>query len=231
MSEPWLQARNLTMAYHTGKRHVEVLRGVDLLAAPGEVVAVTGASGSGKTTLLNLLGSLDHPTGGEVLWGGEVLSKMSSSRLSRRRNQAVGFVFQFHHLLSDFSAVENVMMPAHIAGIPQERRRQRAMDLLERVGLKDRASHRPGELSGGEQQRIAVARALMNRPKLLLADEPAGNLDAERAAELTDLLLRSRDEEGLAVVVVTHDENSAGRGDRWLHLQDGILVEKDSFRD
>ena len=230
MSEPWLQARDLKMSYHTGKRKVEVLRGLDLDASAGEVVSVTGASGSGKSTLLNLLGSLDRPTGGEVLWGGEDVSKMGSSRLSRWRNQSVGFVFQFHHLLSDFSALENVMMPARIAGESLARAEQRAMELLERVGLEMRADHRPGELSGGEQQRVAVARALMNHPKLLLADEPAGNLDADRAAELIDLLLRSRDEEGLAVVVVTHDENSACRTDRWLHLQGGILMERQPAR-
>jgi len=191
-SGPWLKAEGLEMSYNTLKRRVEVLRGADLHAEEGEVVAVTGSSGSGKTTLLNLLGSLDRPT-------------------------------QFHHLLSDFSALENVMMPARIAGTALGEAQQRAMELLQRVGLHDRADHRPGELSGGEQQRVAVARALMNHPRLLLADEPAGNLDAERAAELTDLLLASRDEEHLAVVVVTHDERSAAKADRWLHLHEGRL--------
>ncbi len=222
-SGPWLKAVGLQMSYHTLQRHVEVLRGVDLTAEEGEVVAVTGASGSGKTTLLNLLGSLDRPTGGEVYWGGEKVGSMSPSLLSRKRNQSVGFVFQFHHLLSDFNALENVMMPARIAGVPLEEAQRRAVELLERVGLKDRLDHRPGELSGGEQQRVAVARALMNHPRLLLADEPAGNLDAQRANELTDLLLRFRREESLAVVVVTHDEESARKADRWLHLHDGWL--------
>ncbi len=222
-SGPWLKAEGLEMSYNTLKRRVEVLRGADLHAEEGEVVAVTGSSGSGKTTLLNLLGSLDRPTGGKVWWGGKDLLEMSSGGLSRLRNQSVGFVFQFHHLLSDFSALENVMMPARIAGTALGEAQQRAMELLQRVGLHDRADHRPGELSGGEQQRVAVARALMNHPRLLLADEPAGNLDAERAAELTDLLLASRDEEHLAVVVVTHDERSAAKADRWLHLHEGRL--------
>jgi len=213
------------MAYHTMKRDVTVLRGVDLKVAPREVVAVTGGSGSGKTTLLNLLGSLDRPVSGSICWGGEEILSLRPVELSRLRNQAVGFVFQFHHLLPDFTALENIMMPARIAGGSLSEARARAQELLSRVGLLDRADHRPGELSGGEQQRVAVARALMNHPRLLLADEPAGNLDSGRAAELTQLLLQARDEEDLAVVVVTHDERAAARADRWYTLDEGRLNE------
>ncbi len=228
MSEPWLEATELHMSYHTGRRDVTVLRGIDLAVAPREVVAVTGGSGSGKTTLLNLLGSLDRPGQGSIRWGGEEILRLNSKDLSRLRNQAVGFVFQFHHLLPDFTALENIMMPSRIAGASPAKAEMRARDLLERVGLLDWAEHRPGELSGGEQQRVAVARALMNHPRLLLADEPAGNLDSGRAAELTQLLLQARDEEDLAVVVVTHDETAASRADRWYTLHDGRLEERSS---
>lgn len=230
MSEPWLVTHGLCKSYDTGKRHVEVLRGIDITASPGEVVAVTGPSGSGKTTLLNLLGSLDRPQEGTILWGGQPILEMKSAQLSRIRNREVGFVFQFHHLLPDFSALENVMMPARIAGTNASDAQRRGLELLARVGLEDRAEHRPGELSGGEQQRVAVARAMMNHPRLLLADEPAGNLDRGRAAELTELLHQARDEEGLAVVVVTHDEAAAARADRWLHLTDGVLAPHASKR-
>jgi lipoprotein-releasing system ATP-binding protein len=230
MNEPWLEASDLHMAYHTLKRDVTVLRGIDLKVAPREVVAVTGGSGSGKTTLLNLLGSLDRPASGSIRWGGEEILSLKPVELSRLRNQAVGFVFQFHHLLPDFTALENIMMPARIAGKSLSEGRTRAQELLERVGLLDRAEHRPGELSGGEQQRVAVARALMNHPRLLLADEPAGNLDSGRAAELTQLLLRARDEEDLAVVVVTHDERAAARADRWYTLHEGRLSDRSASK-
>jgi lipoprotein-releasing system ATP-binding protein len=223
MSDPWLVAEDLRMAYHTGKRHVEVLQGASLSVHAGELVAVTGRSGSGKTTLLNIMGSLDRPQGGRILWGGRAILGLPAGALSRLRNRSVGFVFQFHHLLADFTALENVLMPARIAGLDPGPALGRARSLLERVGLQGRTDHRPGELSGGEQQRVAVARALMNRPRLLLADEPAGNLDRGRAEELQELLLAARDEEGLAVVVVTHDEASARRADRHLHLEDGRL--------
>jgi lipoprotein-releasing system ATP-binding protein len=173
--------------------------------------------------LLNLLGCLDRPDAGSIVWGGEDVVALSDGRLSRLRNLQVGFVFQSHHLLGDFSALENVMLPAQAAGMREAETKRRAGALLEEVGLSARAGHRPGELSGGEQQRIAVARALINRPKLILADEPGGNLDAPRADQLHDLLLRLVATERTALLVVTHDPRLAGRADHWFELRDGCL--------
>jgi lipoprotein-releasing system ATP-binding protein len=231
MDTPWLRATGLYKGFRTPHRHIEVLRGIDLAVPQGQVVAVTGPSGSGKSTLLNLLGSLDRPDEGSILWGGRVLHQLSDGERSRLRNLEVGFVFQFHHLLPDFTALENVMMPALVAGVGAAERRARAQELLEAVGLADRQEHRPGELSGGEQQRVAVARALVNAPKLLLADEPGGNLDRERADQLHELLLSMRTRSGLALVVVTHDEGLARRADVWLHLEQGRLGPKQPTAD
>lgn len=225
-----LRAEGLHRAYVSEHRNVHVLRGVDLAVDAGEVVVVTGASGSGKSTLLNLLGSLDRPDQGAILWEQKDLSAWSSPRISRFRNEELGFVFQQHHLLGDFTALENVLMPSSIRGLrPADL--DRARGLLEQVGLEDRAGHLPGELSGGEQQRVAVARALQNEPRLLLLDEPGGNLDRGRARGLHELLIEMARERGVAVVAVTHDRDLASRADRELHLADGQLREVDAAAD
>ncbi len=202
---------------------IPVLRGIDLAVAPGDSAAIVGPSGSGKSTLLHLLGALDRPTRGDVWLGGEQVSELEQERLAELRNRFVGFVFQFHHLLRDFTALENVMLPRLIAGSPREEAADRAAALLEQVGLADRASHRPRRLSGGEQQRVAVARALANAPPLLLADEPSGNLDAEATLRLHDLLFEMIDRHGAALVVVTHSRELAGRAARVLRLEGGEL--------
>jgi lipoprotein-releasing system ATP-binding protein len=226
MSEGWLVARGLHKSYRSLHRYVEVLQGVDIEVGRGEVAVVTGRSGSGKSTLLNLLGSLDRPDQGSILWGDDEILELSDRDRSRLRNQAVGFVFQSHHLLGDFTALENVMMPARVAGAAGADAIQRARSLLERFGVGERSEHRPGELSGGEQQRVAVARALINRPRVLLADEPGGNLDRARAEDLHGLLLELSRMEGLGMVIVTHDEGLAQRAHRWYHLQGGTLTER-----
>lgn len=226
MSDNWLEATSLHKTYEGPHGELTVLNGIDLSIAVGQFCAITGASGSGKSTLLNLLGRLDRPTKGTVRWGGEDLDRLGDGRLSRMRNREIGFVFQSQHLLGDFSALENILIPASVGGTPRRTQRERARELLREVGLDDRADHRPGELSGGEQQRIAVARALINSPKLLLADEPGGNLDRRRANELHDLLLRLVQSEGTAMVVVTHDPELAGRAHRWYQLEGGSLTEK-----
>ena len=284
----WLSAHALSRSFRSEHRALDVLRGVDLVVRDGESVAITGASGSGKSTLLNLVGSLDRPDQGSILWGvvgpqdfrdsrlehlvrwsvgivvavgalaivefvlarvslelaaqwalrlaalalglasAALLPSRSEARLGRLRNQSIGFVFQQHHLMGDFTALENVMMPARVAGLPEAASRTRARNLLSRVGLGERLDHLPGELSGGEQQRVAVARALMNRPRLLLLDEPGGNLDRKRADDLHDLLLGIAREESVGVVAVTHDESFARKADRWLHLEAGQLVDRGS---
>lgn len=224
MNEGWLEASGLGKTYRTVHREVEVLKGVDLSVAPGEVVSITGESGSGKSTLLNLLGCLDRPDAGSILWGSRDAWALSDGARSQLLNAEIGFVFQSHHLLGDFTALENVLMPVRAGRGIRSADRERALDLLGRVGLDHRLEHRPGELSGGEQQRVAVARALINQPKLVLADEPGGNLDHARAEDLHGLLLALGAETGAAVVVVTHDEALAARADRWMHLQAGTLA-------
>lgn len=221
-----LQAVDLAKTYTGGDGGlIAVLDGVNLQVARGEMVAIVGASGTGKSTLLHLLGALDRPTRGSVLIDGEQIEDRSDEELSVLRNKRVGFVFQFHHLLREFSALENVMMPLRIAGWEDQRARGRAEELLSRVGLAGRMSHRPSELSGGEQQRTAVARALAIDPAVLLADEPSGNLDHANSARLHDLFVElSRDLE-IAMVVVTHNRSLALRADRALLLEDGRLTE------
>jgi len=223
MSDAWLIARDVHKGFESEHRHLQVLAGVSLEVASGELVAITGVSGSGKSTLLNLLGSLDRPDRGSIVWGGSEIATLTDAELSQLRNRSLGFVFQSHHLLSEFDARENVLLPARAAGNVDRATRERALDLLQRVGLGERLSHRPGELSGGEAQRVAVARALIMRPRMLLADEPGGNLDRERANALHELLLTLCLDEGVAMVVVTHDRSLAARAHRWLDLREGVL--------
>jgi lipoprotein-releasing system ATP-binding protein len=202
---------------------IDVLVQADLQVETGELVAVVGASGSGKSTLLHLLGALDRPSSGTIIVAGRDIGALSDDELARHRNASVGFVFQFHHLLKEFSAIENVMMPLRISGQSDAVAKERAAALLERVGLSHRAGHRPAELSGGEQQRTAVARALAARPAVLLADEPSGNLDHSHSEQLHDLLAGLADEFGIGMVVVTHNSSLAARARRILLLRDGML--------
>jgi len=227
MSEPPpipLVATGIVRRYPLGDgSELEILRGVDLRLETGEAIAIVGSSGAGKSTLLHLIGALDQPTAGEVVLGGVPLAGRSGAELARIRNRHVGFVFQFHHLLREFSALENVMMPRLILGGPQEDARFRAEELLNAVGLSRRLEHRPWQLSGGEQQRVAVARALVNEPAVLLADEPSGNLDSRTSEGLHDLLFRLREERQLSMILVTHSPELAARADRTLHLREGVL--------
>jgi lipoprotein-releasing system ATP-binding protein len=221
---PAVWSRGLTKVYQGGGgTELNVLGGVDLEVARGEAVAIIGASGAGKSTLLHLLGGLDRPTAGEVEVNGRRLHAMAAAELARFRNSAIGFVFQFHHLLREFTAEENVMMPQLIAGVERAPARERARELLREVGLSERATHRSTELSGGEQQRVAVARALANRPALLLADEPSGNLDTATSDRLHDLFFRLRAEHGVALVLATHNRELADRTDRVLRVREGML--------
>ncbi len=221
---PPLEARDLRKHYRGGDgSELRILQGVELRVDAGEVVAIIGASGVGKSTLLHLLGALDRPTGGEVLVGGQALAGMEQESRARIRNRYIGFVFQFHHLLRDFSALENVALPNRIAGASEREARDRARGLLDSVGLSERSSHLPTQLSGGEQQRVAVARALVNNPLVLLADEPSGNLDRPTSHELHELLFRLREEQGTSMVLVTHNLELARRSDRVLELRDGVL--------
>ena len=220
---PLVEARGLEKRYVDGPAVVEVLRGLDLDIVAGERVAVIGESGVGKSTLLHLLGCLDAPTGGRLLIDGVDVFSRSEAEIAAFRNQAVGFVFQFHHLLGDFTALENVMLPALIGRESPREARTRAAALLERVGLKDRLDHRPGELSGGEQQRVAVARGVMCRPRLLLADEPTGNLDPETGERVHELLLELNAECGATLVVATHNASLAAAMERTLRLVGGRI--------
>ncbi len=202
---------------------LQVLKGIDLHIGKGEVVSIVGPSGAGKTTLLQIIGTLDKPDSGEIIIDGTDVRTLGTKKLSGFRNKRIGFVFQFHQLLPEFTALENVMIPAFIAGEGRGEAKKRAMELLEFMGLADRAGHKPAELSGGEKQRVAVARALVNRPAVILADEPSGSLDSKNKAELHQLFFDLRDKTGQTFVIVTHDESLAAITDRTIKMKDGML--------
>lgn len=214
-----IDIKNITKSFGA----LQVLKGIDLQIGKGEVVSIVGPSGAGKTTLLQIIGTLDRPDSGTVRVDGIDVTTLSSKRLSDFRNTHLGFVFQFHQLLPEFTAIENIMIPAYIAGSSQKTARARAEELLRFMGLSDRASHKPSELSGGEKQRIAVARALVNSPAVILADEPSGSLDTRNKEELHRLFFDLRDQFGQTFVIVTHDESLAAITDRTIHLRDGII--------
>jgi lipoprotein-releasing system ATP-binding protein len=224
MSEPLIRAERLGKVYGDGERHrVEVLRGLDLAVRSGEKVVIVGQSGVGKSTLLHVLGALDRPTEGHVWFDGESLSDMNDRDLAAFRNREIGFIFQFHHLLPDFTALENTMMPALIRGLAWDEAAERARGVLRQVGLAQRLDHKPGELSGGEQQRVAVARAVVLSPRAVLADEPTGNLDPTTADEVHELLMDLNRARRITLVIVTHNDRLAALADRTLRLQGGRL--------
>lgn len=221
---PVLAAQGVVKRFHDGKIDVTVLQGIDLQVQPGQVLAIVGASGSGKSTLLHILGGLDAPTQGQVLWQGQPCTRWGTAELGRQRNQHIGFVYQFHHLLPEFSAVDNVAMPLLIRRMPMVQAREQAATWLHQVGLGSRLEHRPAELSGGERQRVAVARALAAQPRCILADEPTGNLDRSSAANVFDLLINLAQKSSTAVIVVTHDAELAQRCGQVLHMDQGRLL-------
>lgn len=220
---PTLKAQGVTKDYYDGERVLRVLRGLELEVFPGETISIVGASGAGKSTLLHLLGALDRPNSGTIALAGRDYSQMSDRELAELRNRSIGFVFQFHHLLAEFSALENVMVPGMIAASNGTRLREKAIGLLEGLGLAERLTHRPAKLSGGEQQRVSLARALINDPHLVLADEPTGNLDVESAENVIQLLWKHTRDSGRSLIIVTHEPDIAKRADRCLRLREGSL--------
>jgi len=221
-----LSSQGIAKSFTEGKYSVDVLQDINLEIREGERISIIGASGSGKSTLLHILGGLDSPTKGEVWVDGQNMSTLSTAARGKLRNSALGFVYQFHHLLPEFTALENVCMPLLIRGDSTADAIEQASDILQRVGLDHRFSHKPGELSGGERQRAAIARALVTKPKCLLADEPTGNLDHATADKVYDLMMELNESYGISFIVVTHDQKLAYKMDRVLEIEDGILVEK-----
>ena len=215
-----LQAKDIQKRYES----VQVLRGVDIEIQSGELVSIVGASGAGKSTLLHILGTLDQPDGGEVYFKGERIDQWGNKKTAAFRNKHLGFIFQFHHLLPEFSALENVCIPAWIGGEKKSVAEKRGASILEELGLSARMDHKPSQLSGGEQQRVAVARALINKPDLILADEPTGNLDSNNAREMQRLFLELRDKYNQAFLIVTHNEELAALGNRTLYMKDGLMA-------
>ena len=225
MSDPIIHVEQLIKTFGNGAKKVEVLKGIDLTIQQGDRLAIVGASGAGKTTLLHILGTLDRPTSGKILFEGREIFRLHEKDLAFFRNRTVGFVFQFHHLLPEFNALENVMMPCLIQGMPTSEAASRAETILKMVALHERLRHKPGELSGGEQQRVAVARAMVLEPKVLLADEPTGNLDAETGETVFDLLQELNRTKGITLVMVTHNHNLADRMARQIRMRDGKALE------
>ncbi|MDP7537089.1 MAG: lipoprotein-releasing ABC transporter ATP-binding protein LolD [Methylococcales bacterium] len=220
----FLETKKLVKYYRQGNLDVSVLKGIDLVVNQGDQIAIMGASGSGKSTLLHLLGGLDEATSGDVLLDGSNIRDLGQQKLAAIRNKSLGFIYQFHHLLAEFDAVENVAMPLLISGVSVTQSRKKAKQLLERVGLGHRLHHKPAELSGGERQRAAVARALINNPKCVLADEPTGNLDSASAEQLYQLMVELNKEMAVSFLIVTHDKALAERMDTVLHLEDGLIT-------
>jgi lipoprotein-releasing system ATP-binding protein len=217
-----LECRGIAKTFNDGSRELQVLRGVDLTVEPGKILSISGASGAGKSTLLQIMGTLDKPSGGDVLYNGRSVQAMGRKEINRLRSKDIGFVFQFYHLLSEFTALENVMMPGLGQGKNKKDCRQRAEELLSKVGLSERVTHKPGQLSGGEQQRVAIARALFNGPSVVLADEPTGNLDENTGKDIVDLIWSLNETDNITLVVVTHDLTLAARAHQWIHLHEGI---------
>jgi len=217
-----ISAKNISKSFFQGEKELQVLKGIDLNVQQGEALCILGGSGAGKSTLLHILGTLDTPSAGNVYFKGENLFSKNDEDLAKFRNKHLGFIFQFHHLLSEFNALENIMMPARIDGVSKQDCKARAEELLEQMGLSDRATHYPTELSGGEKQRIAIARALMQSPDIILADEPTGNLDSANGRVIRDLFLDLQRRLNLTIIVVTHDQKFASSFPKTLHMKDGV---------
>lgn len=214
-----IRVENIKKSFGT----LQVLKGIDLEIPFGKIYSIVGASGAGKTTLLQIIGTLSKPDSGTIYYNSKNISSLSENELASFRNREIGFVFQFHHLLPEFTALENVCIPAYIAGRSKNETEKESLRLLDYLGLKDRVEHKPSELSGGEKQRVAVARALINKPSVVLADEPSGNLDSTNREELHDLLFQLRDDFGQTFVIVTHDDHFAERSDKIIHIKDGVI--------